>query len=82
LRWPWIKAEAIVIREKLTFFDGGRREKRSSFNRTALAMEGLEARVFQHEIDHLNGILFTDHVLAQGNQLYRETGREMVEIII
>ena len=24
--------------------------------------EGLEARCFQHEIDHLNGILYLDHL--------------------
>jgi peptide deformylase len=24
--------------------------------------QGFEARVFQHEIDHLNGVLFTDHI--------------------
>jgi len=28
--------------------------------------EGLLARVLLHEIDHLNGILFTDHVLRTG----------------
>ena len=26
------------------------------------AASGFKARVFQHEIDHLNGILFTDHL--------------------
>jgi peptide deformylase len=25
-------------------------------------LEGLPAQVFQHEVDHLNGILFMDHV--------------------
>ena len=25
-------------------------------------MEGLLARVFQHELDHLNGVLFIDHL--------------------
>jgi peptide deformylase len=23
---------------------------------------GITSRIFQHEIDHLNGVLFTDHV--------------------
>ncbi len=27
-----------------------------------MALEGLAARVFQHELDHLNGILFIDHL--------------------
>ncbi len=26
-----------------------------------LQLSGWVARIFQHEIDHLNGILFTDH---------------------
>ncbi len=28
------------------------------------------SRYFQHELDHLNGVLFTDHVLAQKGKLY------------
>jgi len=31
-------------------------------NKHHLELNGLLARVVQHEIDHLNGILFTDHV--------------------
>lgn len=27
-----------------------------------LNLSGFHARVFQHEIDHLNGIVFTDHI--------------------
>ncbi|MCD6426747.1 MAG: peptide deformylase [Caldisericaceae bacterium] len=30
--------------------------------RIVLKIKGFKARVFQHEIDHLNGILFTDYV--------------------
>jgi peptide deformylase len=36
--------------------------------------EDMESAFVQHEIDHLKGILFTDHVLKQGGQLYREEG--------
>lgn len=32
---------------------------------------GFPAIIIQHEYDHLNGILFTKHVMAQGEQLYR-----------
>ncbi len=36
------------------------------------------ARVMQHESDHLNGILFTDHSLKHGLQVWRELpGGEM-----
>ncbi len=31
-------------------------------NKIKLKAEGLLARVIQHEIDHLNGILFTDYI--------------------
>jgi peptide deformylase len=27
-----------------------------------LQVDGLLARIFQHEIDHLNGVLFVDHI--------------------
>jgi peptide deformylase len=32
-------------------------------NRTRIHAEGEFARIFQHEIDHLDGILFTDRVI-------------------
>lgn len=31
--------------------------------------KGLSARILQHEIDHLSGILFVDHVKAQNSKL-------------
>ncbi|PJA41733.1 peptide deformylase, partial [Candidatus Wolfebacteria bacterium CG_4_9_14_3_um_filter_37_9] len=34
--------------------------------------EGLTARVFQHEIDHLNGILFIDKI----NKIYKITSKQ------
>jgi peptide deformylase len=39
--------------------------------------EGLLARAFQHEIDHLNGILFVDHLSPVKKQLFkREYSKE------
>jgi peptide deformylase len=32
---------------------------------------GFPAVIVQHELDHLNGVLFTKHVLEQGEQLYK-----------
>lgn len=32
---------------------------------------GFPAIIIQHELDHLNGLLFTKHVLEQKEQLYR-----------
>lgn len=31
-------------------------------NQVRLTLEGFPARVFQHEIDHMNGIIFLDHI--------------------
>ncbi len=47
--------------------------------------DGLTARAIQHEIDHLNGILFIDHVHDQNGKLYRlqktKNGKEkLVEV--
>lgn len=36
-----------------------------------LVMDGLESAVFQHELDHLDGILIVDHIGKTETQLYR-----------
>lgn len=36
-----------------------------------LTAEGFLARVFQHEIDHTNGILFIDHIKDKAEGFYR-----------
>jgi len=38
-------------------------------------VEGLEAVIFQHEIDHLNGILYTDHIINKPIQVKTKIGR-------
>lgn len=38
---------------------------------------GFDSIVVQHEIDHLDGILFTRHTLSQGYQLYKEVDGEL-----
>lgn len=43
-------------------------------------LDGYEAVVFQHEVDHLDGILFIDHVKEDGGKLYRQDGEKMEEI--
>ncbi len=43
---------------------------------------GFAAHVIQHEMDHLNGILFIDRVLEQNVKLYRLEGKEWEEITI
>jgi len=41
---------------------------------------GFPARIVQHEVDHLNGILFIDHLLKTGEPLYELKGDEWEEI--
>lgn len=44
-----------------------------------LELSGFEAIVFQHELDHLNGIVFVDHVKEEGGKFYKQLGKEMVK---
>ncbi len=39
-------------------------------------LSGVLAWIFQHEIDHLNGILFADRVLEQKGKFYKFTGQD------
>lgn len=39
-------------------------------------LTGVPAWIFQHEIDHLNGILFPDKVLQQKGKFYKYTGKD------
>ncbi len=41
---------------------------------------GFAAHVIQHEMDHLNGILFIDRVLEQNAKLYKTEGKDWVEV--
>jgi peptide deformylase len=50
-------------------------------NRVHFEIFGLKARVFQHETDHLNGIIFTDYVDNIDN-LSVEEGHEVPEELI
>lgn len=41
---------------------------------------GFPAHIIQHELDHLNGILFIDRVLEQNSKLFRVTGKTWEEV--
>ena len=43
---------------------------------------GFLAHIIQHEVDHLNGILFIDHVLSQNSKLFRIQGKDWEELSI
>lgn len=40
----------------------------------------IEAAYVQHELDHLNGILFTDHILEQKGSIFQETADGLTKI--
>ena len=42
-----------------------------SGNRKLYKLEGFEARAVQHEIDHLDGMLFLDRLVSRRNDLFR-----------
>lgn len=41
-----------------------------------LPLKGVLAWIFQHEIDHLDGILFQDRVMEQKGRFYKFTGKD------
>lgn len=49
-------------------------------NEVELTREGMAARVFQHEVDHINGKLYIDHLSgAERSLVLREYRKEQVE---
>jgi peptide deformylase len=42
-------------------------------------LTGFEAIVWQHESDHLKGILFVDYVKNEGGKFYKWNGKEMIK---
>ncbi len=66
IREPVYRPDAVEI----TFMDEHMQEHTSTF-------DGLLARVIQHEYDHLEGILFTDHISAFRRSLLK---RKLTEI--
>jgi len=42
--------------------------------------EGFNAQIIMHEVDHLEGILFVDHLLKEKKPLYKVEGDEWEEV--
>lgn len=40
------------------------------------SFKGLAARIMQHELDHLNGRLFIDHVAVQSKEVFKYLGND------
>ncbi|MBI5356062.1 peptide deformylase [Candidatus Collierbacteria bacterium] len=75
LRWPWIKTKTMILTEQSLSSNSV-----FSIQYSVFTLDALAARVFQHELDHLNGILFTDHTMAQNGIMYREKKERLEEI--
>lgn len=48
----------------------GNPPKAKAFRRASEILEGFEAIVWQHECDHLDGVLFVDRVKEEGGKFY------------
>jgi peptide deformylase len=46
-------------------------------NKQSIELKGMIARVAQHEIDHLNGILFIDHL----NKIEKKNAKPSLDLI-
>ncbi len=64
-RWSWIELEYQLIED-------------SQLVTYKQQFEGYKARIVQHELDHLNGILFTDHILREGSPIYLVVDEDLV----
>lgn len=64
--WGKVKRHLSI---KLTYLDEtGKTNKKT--------LTGLLAHIFQHEIDHINGIIFQDRVLQQKGKFYKFSGKD------
>lgn len=45
-------------------------------NQITKTFKGIPAWIFQHEMDHLNGVLFPDRVLQQKGKFYKYKGKD------
>lgn len=60
-----------IIRIEYTELDGSKQQA---------TFEGFMSVVVQHELDHLEGILFTQRALEQGQPIYKEVNGKLREI--
>ncbi|NVM57005.1 MAG: peptide deformylase [Desulfobacterales bacterium] len=86
-----IEADGVVVNEEgcLSVIDYRAEVKRAERvtvqglgregNPVTLRKEGLAAIVLQHEIDHLNGILFIDHISKLKRELYKRRLKKLLK---
>jgi len=70
--WGSVQRPTKVLLEYQTL-DGSFEKKQSWFS-------GFEAIIIEHEVDHLNGLLFTQRALEQKQPLYEEKNDELKRI--
>ena len=86
-----IEADGLIIEEEgcLSVIDCRAEVKRAARvtvegvdregNPVTLKKEGLDAVVLQHEIDHLNGVLFIDHISTLRRELYKRRLKKLLK---
>lgn len=72
-RYEWIEIEY----QSLTTKD---LKNNPQIKKKKMRFHDFDARVIQHEYDHLNGILFTDHILQNNLPIYIEEDGQWVEV--
>ncbi len=55
-------------------------EKKTTLKNKKLRFNDFDARVIQHEYDHLQGVFFTDHLLQSNSPVYIEEDGQWVEV--
>lgn len=68
--WAAVKRSSRVLL-RYTDLEGKQKEKWFS---------GIKAVIVQHEMDHLNGVLFTQRALEQKAKLYEEKGEKLLPV--
>ena len=74
----YAEADAAVIDVAIHGFFHGDAQRVESFCTIEIRAEGLESVCFQHEIDHLDGILFIDRISRLKRGLYVKRRKKQI----
>lgn len=66
-RWDWVELKYQLLQN-------------NQLKNHTKKFKGFPARIIQHELDHLDGILFTDYIIKYDLPAYMAKGEELVEI--
>lgn len=83
-RYAWVEVEferPVLPGEKVSVTSDLQQMAEPTLVSDSVRLEGFPARLAQHEIDHLHGVLFTDYTLQYDLPLYEENNRKkLIEI--